>query len=80
MQGIKKVKINKKAFFGTIKKNYDSGSILDFEIFEHKVYLGIEWTNYPPKRRETEFSSIEIEAKTIYWKYIRDVNGKGTPS
>ena len=54
---------------------YDSGSILDFEILNHKVILGIEWTDYPPKPRKSDFSTIEIEAEKIWWENIPDLSG-----
>lgn len=74
LDGVKKIKINENPFNGVLKKIYDSGSILDFEIFEHKVILGIEWTDYPPKPRKSDFSTIEIEAEKIYWKNISDLS------
>jgi hypothetical protein len=67
---IKSIKINDKPFAGILKKVYDSGSILDLEVLKHKVILGVEWTNYPPKLRESDFSSIEIEAEKIWWENI----------
>ncbi len=73
LDGIKKIKINKEPFTGILKKTYDSGSILDFEILKHKVILGIEWTDYPPKPRKSDFSTIEIEAKKIWWENIPDM-------
>ena len=73
LDGIKKIKINKIIFAGVLEKTYDSGSILDFDIFEHKVFLGIEWTDYPPKPRKSDFSAIEIEAEKIWWENIPDL-------
>ena len=70
LEGVKKIKINKKLFSNTLKKTYDSGSILDFEILDHKIILGIEWTNYPPRPRKSDFSTIEIEAEKIYWENV----------
>jgi len=58
---------------GNIKKTYDSGSILDFEVSNHKVILGIEWTDYPPKPRKSDFSTIKIEAEKIEWENIPDL-------
>lgn len=72
LDGIRKIKINKEPFTGPLKKMYDSGSILDFEVFKHKVFLGIEWTDYPPKLRKSDFSTIEIEAEKIWWENIPD--------
>ena len=74
LEGIKKIKINNESFTGTLKKMYDSGSILDFEVLKHKVILGIEWTDYPPKPRKSDFSKIEIEAEKIRWENIPDLS------
>ncbi|MBI5346977.1 MAG: hypothetical protein HZB76_07540 [Chlamydiae bacterium] len=74
LDGIKKIKINNEPFTGTLKKMYDSGSILDFEVLKHKVILGIEWTDYPPKPRKSDFSKIEIEAEKIRWENIPDLS------
>lgn len=46
---------------------YDNGDILDFEIVGNRVFLLIEWTDYPPKIRKTDVSVIEIEAERIEW-------------
>ncbi len=74
LDGIGKIKINNEPFTGTLKKIYDSGSILDFEVLKHKVILGIEWTDYPPKQRKSDFSTIEIEAEKIHWENIPDLS------
>lgn len=74
LEGIKEIKVNNKIFIGILKKNYDSGSILDFEVSNYKVFLGIEWTDYPPKPRKSDFSAIEIEAEKIRWENIQDLS------
>lgn len=74
LDGIKKIKVNKEPFTGTLKKTYDSGSILDFEVLKNKVILGIEWTDYPPKPRKSDFTTIEIEAEKIRWENIPDLS------
>lgn len=74
LDGVKKIKINNASFTGTLKKVYDSGSILDFEISKDTVFLGIEWTDYPPKPRKSDFSKIEIEAEKIRWENIPDLS------
>ena len=68
LDGVKEIKINKEILSDTIKKEYDSGSILDFEASKHKVMFGIEWTDYPPKPRKSDYSTIEIEAEKIHWE------------
>ena len=74
LEGGKEIKINKKPFTGILKKTYDSGSVLDFEVSDHKVFLGIEWTDYPPKPRKSDFSAIEIEAEKIRWENVPDLS------
>jgi hypothetical protein len=74
LEGVKSIEVNKESFTGTLRKMYDSGSVLDFEIFDHKVFLGIEWTDYPPKPRKSDFSAIEIEAEKIRWENIPDLS------
>jgi len=76
LDGIKKIKVNKEPFTGILKKTYDSGSILDFEVLKNKVILGIEWTDYPPKPRKSDFTTIEIEAEKIRWENIPDLSDK----
>jgi hypothetical protein len=57
-----------------IKMIYDSGEILDFEIYENKkVLLGLVWSNYSPKKHVRQWQSIKIEAKRIYWENIPDL-------
>jgi hypothetical protein len=73
LDGVEKIIINHEPFTGVLKKQYDGGSVLDFEISEHKIFLGIEWTDYPPKPRKSDFSAIEIEAESIYWENIPDL-------
>jgi hypothetical protein len=72
--GDRKNKNKQRTFYWHPKKNYDGGSILDFEIFKHKVILGIEWTDYPPKVRKSDFTTIEIEAEKIRWENIPDLS------
>ncbi len=57
-----------------LKMLYDTGEILDFDLFgDNKVKLGITWSNYPPKKRINVFEIIEIEAEKIYWENIPDL-------
>ena len=73
VEGVKKIKINDKPFSKTLEEiydKYDDAEILDFDIFGHKVILGIQWTNYSPKRRCWDYSMIKIEAEKIYWENV----------
>jgi len=55
-------------------RKYDDGEILDLEIDNNKVFLLIEWTNFPPKIRVNDVSKIEIEAENVYWINIPDLS------
>ncbi len=75
--GIKKIETGvneKKIFEGFFKKKYDSGTVLDFEIKNNIVELGVLWKNYPPKPRgDTDYTFMTIEAEKIYWENIPDL-------
>lgn len=70
VEGIKNIIINGKSFFGILKKTYDDGKILDFEITKNSVELSITWRNYSPKSKVDEFLAIKIIAKKIWWENI----------
>ena len=53
---------------------YDNGNILDLEIRDNKIFLLVEWKNFPPKARKNDVSKIEIEAEKIYWEKIPDLS------
>src|SRR5579863_1167454 len=47
---------------------FNLGTILDFEIVNKTVELGILWENCPPKVRTNEFTTIVIEVGRIWWE------------
>lgn len=51
---------------------FNLGTILDFEITNRTVELGILWENYPPKLHTNEFTTIVIQADSIWWENIPD--------
>jgi hypothetical protein len=55
-------------------KEYDDGEILRLRIDGNKVFLLIEWKNFPPKSRTTDIGTIEIEAEKIWWENIPDLS------
>ena len=69
---IKWIKVDDKEDKEIPWKDYDDGEILDLEIDSNKVFLLIEWKNWPPKPRlrTNDVSKIEIEAEKIYWENI----------
>ena len=72
LEKIISVKINNKIHVENLYKAYDHGTILDFEIEENTVELGITWTNFHPKTPTNDFSVIEIEADKIWWENLPD--------
>jgi hypothetical protein len=50
-----------------IPPGYDGG-ILDCDIVQGTLKLGIEWTTYPPLPRQTDYWLIEVEAEKIIWR------------
>jgi hypothetical protein len=74
LTGVKWVKVDDKENKEMPWKEYDDGEILDLKIDNNKVFLLIEWTNFPPKTRVTDVGTIEIEAEKIYWENIPDLS------
>jgi hypothetical protein len=70
LMGVKWIKVDGKEDKEIPWKEYDDGEILDLEIDNNKVFLLIEWTNFPPKSRINDIGKIEIEAEKIYWENI----------
>jgi len=64
---IKRFFLSGKIYKGVFQMQYDDGEILDLEIKGNKVFLLIEWRNFPPKICNTDVSKIEIEAEKIQW-------------
>ena len=74
LTGVKWIKVDDKENKKIPWKEYDDGEILDLKIDDNKVFLLIEWTNFPPKARVTDTGTIEIEAEKIYWENIPDLS------
>ena len=73
LEGVRKITLNDMPFQGVLKKEYDSGGIFDLEIRGNTVEISVKWCNYPPKPRETDFSTIKIEAEKIRWKNVPEL-------
>lgn len=52
---------------------FNLGTILDFEITNKTIELGILWENYPPKTHTNEFTTIIIQAECIRWENVPDL-------
>lgn len=76
LEGVKWIKVDDKKDKEIPRKDYDDGEILDLEIDDNKVFLLIEWKNWPPKLRQhtNDVSKIEIEAEKIRWENIPDLS------
>lgn len=74
LNGVKWIKVDDKENKEIPWKEYDDGEILDLKIDNNKVFLLIEWTNFPPKTRVTDVGTIEIEAEKVYWENIPDLS------
>lgn len=53
-----------------LQMTYDDGEIARFRIQNNNVRLNLLWSNYPPKKRESRFDCIVINAKNIDWENI----------
>lgn len=73
IEGVKSILIGNKPFLGILKKIHDDGDILDFEITKNSLKLFIRWINFSLKLEVSEFSSIKIKAKKIWWENIPDL-------
>jgi hypothetical protein len=74
LYNIKNFTLSGKNYEHLFEMEYDDGDILDFQINGNKVFLLIEWKNFPPKSRKTDVSKIEIEAEKIEW--VPDLSSK----
>jgi hypothetical protein len=71
LSGIKHILIDSNhRCLGDFFKEFDEGTILDFEFSDTEIDLGIQWENYPPKPWTNKFSTIKIKADRIWWENI----------
>jgi hypothetical protein len=73
IEGVKNITINKNPFFGELKKIYDDGSILHFDLKCGYVELEVVWGVLPPDLEKRDFTAIGIEASKIWWEAIPDL-------
>lgn len=73
LKGVKNIHINREKLSTPLKMNYDDGKIFDLEIKNNEVILLISWRNYPPKARTNDFSTIAINAQSVCWENIPDL-------
>jgi hypothetical protein len=75
LKGIRIIQNSDEASKAVIHKIYDSGEILDLEIYPNRVFLLIQWWNFPPKPRDNDVTTIELEAEEIYWENMAWAGG-----
>ncbi len=73
LEDVQSVKINELIFQDELKMKYDYGSIFDLIIQENTVELQISWRNAPKKPYVNDFSTIVINATSIWWENIPDL-------
>ena len=72
LEGVKKVTVDGELLGDFLEKTHYSGDIFRFEVLDRKVILSIDWINYHPRPPEPDYSTIEIEAESIYWENATD--------
>lgn len=73
LEEVKNVAVSNLILIEDLFNIYDDGTILDFDIHDKKVDLGILWTNFSPKPSTNDYSLIEITAERIWWENIPDL-------
>lgn len=73
LNGVKSIQINTIPFHGHLKMQYDSGNIFDLEIKKNKIEIALSWENFFPNSSVNDFCTITIEADTIWWENIPDL-------
>jgi len=74
IEGIKSVKENSLPYLDVLRMKHEDAEIFHFEINQNKAEFQIKWSSYPPKPCIEDFSTIEIEAKKIWWENVPDLN------
>jgi len=75
IEGAKSIRENNQPYTDILKMKYEDAEIFHFEVDQNKVELQIKWCSFPPKPCIEDFSTIEIEAKNIWWENIPNFEG-----
>lgn len=73
LHGIKHIHLTGEHKLEDLFNLFDFGTILDFELVDKTIELGVLWENYPPKFNTNEFTTILIKFECIWWKNIPDL-------
>ena len=80
IEGVKSITIDGKLLQEPLKKEYNDGEIINFNIIGNIVRLAIQWDNYPPRPKMDVFSVFTIFGRKVYWENIPDLeNGWSCP-
>lgn len=74
IEGVKSITIDDNLLQEPLKKEYDDGEIINFNIIGNIVRLAIQWDNYPPRPKIDVFSVITIVGRKVYWENIPDLD------
>lgn len=73
MEKVQSITISDKPFSGLLKIPYDYGEIFHFEIRNDIVELQVSWRNLPKNPAVNDFSTIVIQADSIWWENRPDL-------
>jgi hypothetical protein len=74
LENVINIKVSDNVEINDLLRIYDDGTILDFELKDNMIELGILWTNFRPKSPTNDFSIIKIVAKKIWWENIPNLD------
>ena len=77
IEGTKSIKQNSRPYSNILRMKYKDAEIFHFEVHPKKVELQIKWNSNPPKACIEDFSTIEIEAKKIWWENVPNLMEEG---
>jgi len=67
---VNKIIENGKLLESTLKMKFEDAEIFHFDLNQNKVILQIKWDLFPPKPSIKDFSNIEIEADSVWWENL----------
>lgn len=72
IDNVSKVTIGKEKTCDFLKMQGDFGIILDFEVYDCRIEIGVEWHTFPCENENhwQKYSYTIIEAKKIWWENI----------
>lgn len=74
ISGVKKIEVRSKEITQKLIMSYDSGSIFELDISQSTLKLSVEWCDFPPHSKKSDFSVFKIKAEKIWWENIPDLS------